>query len=490
MADLSMGKFSLRNRIFISMLSITLMSMVLMALVTLYQYKKEARAYHQDRLLRKENSVNEHLSFILNNTPYELTEDNLPLIFKDRIFELSSIHDIQINIHDLEGRLLISSKSNFIVDDAVSQQQISPIILRIIESSPSKRFVDLRKIDDQVYRTAYNYITNDHFKNLGIVSIPYKEDTTFYDTQMEAFLIYFGQLCLFLFAFSILLSYMLSHTITRSIKGVSDHILKTKFHKKNQKISSTDVPSEIHTLILAYNNMVDELEQSADLLAKSERENAWREMAKQVAHEIKNPLTPMRLTVQMFERKFDPEDPRVKDKMKDFCETLIQQIDTMTSVASAFSNFASMPAQENETIDLVKVIQLSLEIFNEDFIYFSSQEEEIIGSFDKAQIVRVVTNLVKNAIQAIPNYRAFPEISVDLKVANQNVYLEVSDNGEGITDENLERIFEPKFTTKSSGMGLGLAMIKNIIESYGGTISVTSQIEKGTKFTVVLPIKK
>lgn len=488
MADLSMGKFSLRNRIFVSMLSITSMSLVLMALISLYQYKKEAKAYHQDRLLRKENSINEHLSFILNNTSYDLTEENLPLIFKDRIFELSSIHDIQINIHDLDGRLLISSKSNFIVDEAV-QQQISPIILRIIESSPSKRFVDLRKIDDQVFRTAYNYIINDHFKNLGIVSIPYREDTTFYDAQMEAFLIYFSQACLFLFALSILFSFMLSNTITRSIKDVSDYIGNTKFHKKNQKIASINVPNEIHTLIIAYNNMVDELERSADLLAKSERENAWREMAKQVAHEIKNPLTPMRLTVQMFDRKFDPDDPKIKEKMKDFCDTLIQQIDTMTSVASAFSNFASMPAQENETIDLVKVVQLSLEIFNEDFIYFSSQEEEIIGTFDKTQIVRVVTNLVKNAIQAIPNYRAFPEISVDLKVANQHVYLHVSDNGEGISEENLERIFEPKFTTKSSGMGLGLAMIKNIIESYGGNISVSSQIEKGTKFTVVLPIK-
>lgn len=488
MADLSMGKFSLRNRIFISMLSITLMSMVLMAIVTLYQYKKEARAYHQDRLLRKENAINEHLSFILNNTPYDLTEENIPLIFKDRIFELSSIHDIQINIHDLEGRLLISSKSNFIVDD-VGNQQISPIILRIIESSPTKRFVDLRKVDDQVYRTAYNYITNDHFKNLGIVSIPYREDTTFYDAQMEAFLMYFAQVCLFLFAIAFLLSFALSHTITRTIKGVSDHIWKTKFNKHNQKIRSYDMPSELQSLISAYNNMVDELEESAELLAKSERENAWREMAKQVAHEIKNPLTPMRLTVQMFERKFNPEDPNIKEKMKDFCETLIQQIDTMTSVASAFSNFASMPAQETADIDLVKVVQLALEIFNEDFIHFQSSEEEMIGSYDKTQIVRIVTNLVKNAIQAIPNYKAFPEILVDLKKENQRAILKVTDNGEGIAPENIERIFEPKFTTKTSGMGLGLAMIKNIIESYGGTISVTSKIDKGTQFIVELPIK-
>lgn len=488
MKDFSMGNLSLRNRIFISMLLITLLSSVLMAVVSLYQYKTEARAYHQDRLYRKENSVNEHLSFILKNTDYPLTEENLPLILKERIYELSTIHDIQINIHDLEGRLLISSKSHFVVDD-IGIQQISPIILKIIESSPSKRFVDLRKIDDVVYRNAYNYITSDHFKNLGIISLPYTEDTSFYDAQMESVLIRFGQVYLFLFLLSIVVSYFLSRTITKSIQEISNKIIRTRFNKNNSKLVSSEAPNEIQILIAAYNNMVDELEISADLLAKSERENAWREMAKQVAHEIKNPLTPMRLTVQMFERKFDPEDERVKEKMKDFCETLIQQIDTMTSVASAFSNFATMPAQENAEIDLVKVVQLALEIFNEDFIHFSSSEEEIIGCYDKTQIVRIVNNLVKNAIQAIPNYKTFPEISVNLEVENGFAILIVKDNGEGILPENIDRIFEPKFTTKSSGMGLGLAMIKNIIESYGGSLSVESVKDQETKFKVTLPIK-
>src|SRR5690606_36643699 len=152
----------------------------------------------------------------------------------------------------------------------------------------------------------YSYIKDKQFKNLGIISIPYIEYTTFYDAQMDSFIIRFGQVYLFLLIQSIVLSYFLSRTITHSIQKITEKIPQTRIHKKNQKIDSEDTPREIEILVMAYNNMVDALENSANLLAKSEREYAWREMAKQVAHEIKNPLPPMRLSVQMFERKFDP----------------------------------------------------------------------------------------------------------------------------------------------------------------------------------------
>jgi nitrogen fixation/metabolism regulation signal transduction histidine kinase len=234
--------------------------------------------------------------------------------------------------------------------------------------------------------------------------------------------------------------------------------------------------------------MVDELEQSATKLAQSEREEAWREMAKQVAHEIKNPLTPMRLTVQSFQRKFDANDPDLKQKLKDYSETLIQQIDTMSSVASAFSNFASMPAQQNETLNVVEVVELALDIFNEDYIVFESLEKEIISKMDRTQLIRIITNLVKNAIQAIPLEKTEKKIVVTVKRVVNDVQISVKDNGIGIEKFNIDRIFEPKFTTKNSGMGLGLGIIKNIIENYKGTITFETQYGKGTTFTVSLPI--
>ena len=232
--------------------------------------------------------------------------------------------------------------------------------------------------------------------------------------------------------------------------------------------------------------MIDELEESAVKLARSEREQAWREMAKQVAHEIKNPLTPMRLTVQNFQRKFDPEDKDIHKKVDEYSKTLIQQIDTMSSIASAFSSFAKMPAQQSETLNVVKTVKLALDIFNEDYIVFSSDNDEIIAKFDRTQLIRVVTNLVKNSIQAIPDTKD-PKIIVKVQSQNKNVVISVSDNGAGVLEENKHKVFEPKFTTKTSGMGLGLAMVKNIVEMHNGTISFISQPNSVTTFTVTIP---
>ena len=263
---------------------------------------------------------------------------------------------------------------------------------------------------------------------------------------------------------------------------------QTRLNKRNEKIILDKASSEIEILVDAYNHMIDELGESAAKLARSEREQAWREMAKQVAHEIKNPLTPMRLTVQSFERRFDPLDLQAKEKLKEFSLTLIQQIDVMSSIASAFSDFAKMPTQKKEQIEIISVVKFALDIFTEKYIKYYPEEIELYANLDKTQLIRVLTNLVKNAIQAIDKEEN-PLIEVKVFSEDSNLIITVSDNGKGIADDVKEFIFEPKFTTKTSGMGLGLAMIRNIIEAYDGSISFTSKEGIGTVFTVVLPKK-
>ena len=174
------------------------------------------------------------------------------------------------------------------------------------------------------------------------------------------------------------------------------------------------------------------------------------------------------------------------EKVNEYSHTLIQQIDTMSSIASAFSTYAKMPAQKDETLDLVKTTKLALDIFNEDYIHFITDEEEVVAKLDRTQLIRVITNLVKNAIQAIPEVES-PRILVTVATVGDRVKISVADNGLGIPDENKHRIFEPKFTTKSSGTGLGLGMVKNIVENYGGTITFTSKVGKGTVFTIDFP---
>lgn len=477
---------SLRLRIFLSMLFLTLIASILIAAVSIYQFKKEAREYHQDRLERKENAIVEHINYVLQNTTYPLSTENIPLIFKEKIYEISDVHSMELNFYNLKGDLLLSSKAVFKQDKEAPK--INSSTLKILESTIDKRYVEFKTIDSLKMRYSYSYIKDNKFKPLAILNLPYEEDTDFYDNELQNFLIRFGQVYAFMFLIAIALSYFLSSYITKSLKVISDKIKETELNQLNERIVLEEGSKEINLLVQAYNSMVDKLEESASKLAQSEREQAWREMAKQVAHEIKNPLTPMRLTVQSFQMRFNENDPDVKKKLDDYSKTLIQQIDTMSSVANAFSNFASMPAQQNETLNVVKIVELSLEIFNENFIQFSSSEEEIIARLDRTQLIRVITNLVKNAIQSIPEEQESKQVQVNVFRDNEDVKIMVKDNGKGISSENKARIFEPKFTTKSSGMGLGLAIIKNIIENYNGTITFESEENKGTEFLVSFPI--
>ena len=270
------------------------------------------------------------------------------------------------------------------------------------------------------------------------------------------------------------------------MKTISDKMNETRLEKRNQKIELKGASEEVSALVESYNSMIDELEESAVKLATSEREQAWREMAKQVAHEIKNPLTPMRLSVQSFQRKFNPNDVDIHQKIEEYSKTLIQQIDTMSSIASAFSNFAKMPAQQNETLNVVEVVNLALDIFTEDYLVFECDRQEIIAKLDRTQLIRIITNLVKNAIQSIARVPS-PIIRICLNDDENNINITVTDNGHGISKENKPKIFEPKFTTKTSGMGLGLPMIKNIIETYKGSIAFESVEGSGTTFKVILP---
>tara|TARA_R110002072_G_scaffold22615_1_gene79486 strand:+ start:333919 stop:335334 length:1416 start_codon:yes stop_codon:yes gene_type:complete len=468
------------------MLLLVILASILIAIVTVYQYREEAEDYHKDRLVRKEKSIRGHIDYILAETTYARETEKIPLIFKDVIYDIKEIHNLEIYLYDLDGNLLKSSKASFLRDTV--NTKLSKSILDTIENSHDKHYVREFEEEGQRYQSSYTYITDKYFKPLAILNLPYIEDDGFIKKELKENLSRLGIAYIFMLLMAVVLAYFLSKFITRSLNDISEKITETRLNKRNKKILITDTSEEISTLVNAYNGMIDELETSAAQLAASEREAAWREMAKQVAHEIKNPLTPMRLTVQSFQRKFDPRDPEINKKVKEYSNTLIQQIDTMSSIASAFSTYAQMPAQQDETLNVVKITKLALDIFNEDFIYFSSEEKEITAKFDRTQLIRVITNLTKNSVQAIEQSGTEdPRIDVRVFSEDQMVAITVSDNGLGVSEENREMIFEPKFTTKSSGMGLGLAMVKKIVETYGGKITLSPNVDKGATFKVVFP---
>ncbi len=478
------NRLSLRSRIFLYMILLVVVASILIAAVTIYQYNEQSKDYHEQRLERKEKQLLSSINNVLRQTTYPVTTENLGLIFKDKIYEIANILSVGFNLYDLEGTLIKSSTPSFQSDTIT--KCISANALNKLAQSIDKRYVEQNVQLGGDYRSSYTIFTDSKAKPLGILNVPYFEDDSFNDAELKEFLVRLGYAYFVMLLVAIAFAYFVSRFITRSLKTISDKMKETRLEKHNQKIELKGASQEVSVLVESYNSMIDELEDSAVQLAQSERELAWREMAKQVAHEIKNPLTPMRLSVQSFQRKFDPKDPEIHQKVEEYSKTLIQQIDTMSSIASAFSNFAKMPAQKSEMLNIVEVVNLALDIFTEDYISFTSIENNIIAKFDRTQLIRVVTNLVKNAIQSIPITRK-PKIVVNVYSQDNNVIISVEDNGNGISEENKPKVFEPKFTTKTSGMGLGLPMIKKIVETYNGSITFTSQEGKGTIFKVSFP---
>ncbi len=477
-------RLSLQTRIFISMLLVILIASVLIISVAIFQYREQAKDYHKGRLERKENAIKRDITYQLESLTFLLESQNPSLITQKKINEISKVHKLKIILFDLKGKLLKTSITDLSKD--TDKKAVDNSILEILKTNNKHRVVNDKIFNGDKYKSSYSYIYNEKSEPIGILNIPYLAKSDFYQKELNEFLKRISLVFLFVFFIASIVAYFLSRYITHSIKTVIDKMKQTQLNKHNEKIELKKGSEEIHNLVEAYNSMIDQLQESAVKLAQSEREQAWREMARQVAHEIKNPLTPMRLSIQSFQRRFDPTDKDAKNKISEFSQTLIQQIDTMTSIASAFSDFAKMPSTKKEIINIVKVVKHAVEIFSESYISFFSQKENISVYSDKTQLVRVITNLVTNANQALTAIEN-PKIEVHIKDRSTHVEISVADNGKGIDDTVKDKVFEPKFTTKTSGMGLGLPMVKNIIEAYGGSIHFISELNKGTVFTIKLP---
>ena len=481
------NNISLRIRIFIAMILLIFLATILIIGITIYQYNKQTIDYNVSRFGRKEETLKKEIDIQLyKRSNLSVTTNNLQTIFQDAIYEIAYIHNLEISMYDLSGVMLKTSVP-FGLKDSIPPN-LSTLKVSELKLSKDSRVFEITENNKIKIETSYTYILDAISNKIGILKLEFNQDNTTQEYELQVFLTRLILVYLFMFLIAIMLAYFLSSYITRSIKSITDKMKRTRLYEGNEKIVLSSASAEIGILVEGYNNMIDELEESAVKLATSEREQAWREMAKQVAHEIKNPLTPMRLSVQSFERRFDINDPNVKVKLKEYSDTLIQQIDVMSSIAEAFSDFAKMPKQRKEKIDIIGVVKMALDIFSEDYVEYLPEKEEVFANLDKTQLIRIVTNLVKNATQAVEGLKN-PKIVVKVFLKNKKIFIEVSDNGKGIKQEVEHLIFEPKFTTKTSGMGLGLPMIKNIIEAYDGSIDFTSKEQEGTTFTVILPNK-
>lgn len=412
--------------------------------------------------------------------------------------ELSKIArdaDIDINLFDTQGRLYTSTRP-LIYESGYLSKYINPeAYIHIIEDKENERLLN-ESLGTKQYRTAYAGIKSYDGRLLGVLSIPYFYARPELDRQIIEVIASALSIFTALFLFFLILSYFASHVLTEPLRLLTQKIRKTNLERPNDPVhwQSDD---EIGLLIREYNRMLVKLEESKQALAQTEKQSAWREMAKQVAHEIKNPLTPMKLTLQHLQRTFPNSkegaegapDPARRIILRTF-DSLLDQIDNLSDIATSFSEFAKMPLPKRETFEVTGVFNKTADLYADDKRISLRREISngpIMAIGDRQLIGRILTNLLINAIQSVPPGRK-PEIDLKLYTNTDAVQIEIHDNGAGIPEAIRTKVFLPNFSTKRGGSGLGLAIAKRGVEHAGGTIWFETTDNVGTSFFVTLPL--
>ncbi|MCX6233073.1 MAG: ATP-binding protein [Bacteroidetes bacterium] len=474
-----------KTRLQLSVLAIIIISFVIIGITTIIYIKSLNNEKNTELLTEKTHSVLIEIEHKLGNmhaiTPQLNGEIN------DMLIKLSNVFFTDINIFDTNGDLIASSREQ-LFDEGLISRKMNPQAYFELRNTGKTQFVEKENIGKDEYLSAYMPFRNNENKLIAYVNLPYFAKQSELKKEISSFLKAYLNIYVFLIAVAVFMALFISNYITRPLKLIKDKLSNIKLGKKNEKID-WNKNDEIGNLINEYNSMLDQLARSAEMLAKSEREEAWREMAKQVAHEIKNPLTPMKLSIQHLQKAWEDKDPDWEQRLKRFTNTIVEQIDSLSVIASEFSDFTKLPRTDFEKVEITDCIQHALDLYRdntENKIRFETQWiENCYVLADRKQLIRVFINLIKNAIQAIPATKE-GMIKIAVEKQNTNVKVTIADNGVGIETTQTDKIFSPDFTTKTGGSGLGLAIVKSIIENTGGSIRFESEADKGTVFIVEL----
>lgn len=463
------------------MLLILAISFLLTGTISFYHFKEANEDYHEERLRRKESAVLESINFFLHDQEITNNTDSIVSLFDTKVCELAQVNSLDINIYGLNGNLLITSAPH-LHEEGIIPTQVPPALMEDLYQT-SDQVLRRYKTDSVEFLSTFDFIRNFEAKPVAIINLPYFDSDDLSREDLRDFLWRLGEIYLLLFLGAGLIAYFLSNYITSSLQIIGEHIKNTRLKGGNYQMQ-WHYSDEIGALVQEYNRMLQELEASAAKLAQTERESAWREMAKQVAHEIKNPLTPMRLNVQYLERSLKTENP---EKLREFSESMIDQIDTLSTIAEAFSRFASMPDLRLKLFPAKEIVRRVAALYLEYNVAFKADDDDLQIFADPDQLIRVMNNLINNALQSVPKDRE-EQVLVSLSRETDWACIKVCDNGSGIPEDQRDKIFEPRFTTKSRGMGLGLALVKRIVDGFSGTISFESTLGSGTCFKVQLPL--
>jgi signal transduction histidine kinase len=483
--------FNFRQKLQVSFISILLFSLIAIGIVVAFYTINQYQARHYENIKEKMNSVYLELASRLeaeSALSSDWRDDNNSSL-NDILIQLSNIFNTDINLYDYTGFLMATSRPEVFYRNLTGRRMNNMAFLNMVYFRKSE-YIQKEKIGALEYISSYVPFYNMEDKLLAYVNLPYFRMQSILAREISNLIVAVINFTLLLVLLAMSFAVFISGRLTSPLSMLSSGLASVKLGRKSEHLKYRG-NDEIGELVRQYNIMVDEMEESAIKLRNSEREYAWREMAKQIAHEINNPLTPMKLNVQQLFKSWKDKVPDFEKKIERFTDNQIEYIENLSSIASAFSSFAKMPRTNPVEVDLIEQINTTLELFknagNVSFVVNWTQGNKVLIFADKEQLNGIFSNLIKNAIQSVPDDRE-GLVSIDIDSGPGTVIVTISDNGTGISEHVKSRMFTPNFTTKSSGMGLGLSIVKRYVENANGKIWFESQTGLGSRFFVEFPV--
>ncbi|RYD94842.1 MAG: HAMP domain-containing protein, partial [Sphingobacteriales bacterium] len=472
-----------KTRIQFSMIIAVVVTLILVGFITFLfistQYNTQQEQMIRDKIARITTAFEEGLfNKYINNIQHEDFND---------FEELANTYSADLTLFDVKGVELISTQPK-IYEYGLHVPRMNARAFIYMRRLQKSEYVNEEVIGDLKYKSVYAPLKNNKNETVAFLQLPYFSNEADYKARIGSLLNAMINVYALIFIAIGLFAVIIARQITAPLNFIQSSLSRIIYGRKNEPIK-WDRDDEIGALVKEYNKMIAALENSAQKLAQSERESAWREMAKQVAHEIKNPLTPLKLGLQLLDKSWKDKDPKFDQKFERFSKSFVEQIESLSSIASEFSAFAKMPDTKMEVINIFDMLNQAVVIFKQMDnvqINYPQPEKAFLINADRDQLLRCFNNLLKNAIEATPPDRT-GIIDINYLITSKNILLSIKDNGNGIPDNMREKIFEPNFTTKSSGTGLGLAFIKNSIENAGGKVWFETIVGQGTTFYLSLP---
>lgn len=474
-----------RTRLQLSLFAIVFLSFVVIGFYVFKNLQSQNDKLHKDHLRDLSHSILIELEHKFAG--YDNIRDAEQAFLLEQLIKFSQVFFVDINVFDLDGKLIATSRPQ-VYQEGIIDSKIAPKPFNTLNNRIYRISIFDECIGDYNFISAYFPIMNYDNKVIAYANLPYFSKQKQLSQEISVWLTTFINIYVLLSLVVFFFIWLISNYVTKPMQTIKNYLAATKGLEHNSKIEVSR-NDEIGELVNEYNLMIDKLEASAALLASRERDIAWKEMARQVAHEIKNPLTPMRLSVQHFLRTTRMETEQDRLKLKQFADNLIIQIDNLAEIASTFSDFARMPDIKPEPVDLTRSLNDIIALYSassEVQIQWNAEKEAYWVLADKKQLDRVFINLFSNSIDAMRS-RKHPKIDIVLRDISQEYYeVIIRDNGTGIPEDIQNRIFAPNFTTKGSGAGLGLAIVKNILKGLDGDIRLDKTDEDGSTFVVRL----